>query len=253
MGCGPAAESDGDRDPPAAPRTASTPARFDPGFENGGDCPRARAPHLPPRAGCVTSAAADLDGDGSPDRVAVYAVLEGAKPKRWSLDVRLETGSFASVALAGSRHSYPVLVGAVDADADGDDDLFVKLFDHLYHGAGQAVMRIFQWDGSALVPVRRHGKPLDFRVGGVTQWGEGAHCDDVDDDGRPELILHRIETHDHAFKRWVWREQVFTWRGSRVDLVDRRSGAIVPDAYIDPRVRFYYGFSCGSLDPPYPY
>jgi hypothetical protein len=144
-------------------------------------------------------------------------------------------------------------IGAVDADTDGDDDVFVKVGDHLYHGASQAVVGIFVWHDGNVTRVSLDGDPLVIRVGGVTQWGEGAHCDDVDSDGDLELLIHRVETRDHQFETWTWRERVLDWEGAEVRLVDHREGAIYPNSYTDPELRFYYQLECGRFDPPYPY
>src|SRR5436190_4509850 len=62
------------------PTASGSPAALSQRFADGGSCPVASAPALPTNSGCVTSAQAELDGDGRPDRFVVFARLHGRQP-----------------------------------------------------------------------------------------------------------------------------------------------------------------------------
>lgn len=83
---------------PNAPRTQ--PGRWPAGFP----CPLASAnPYLPPHSGCVTVARGDVDGDGRPDLILLYALLSthrfdgGFTPARFTLKVARASGGTLSI------------------------------------------------------------------------------------------------------------------------------------------------------------
>lgn len=247
-------------DPEARPRSARpsqapTPVRFDPGFANGDRCPISEDDRLPPRAGCVTEVDADLDGDGGQDAFFVYAIVDGrGRPGRWSAEARLSGGDRHRLRLDATRHSYPMALGAQDIDEDGTSEVFVKVFDYLFHSASSSVVGIFLVDEGELRRVTLPGgEPLDIGVGGLTQVGEGAECRDAAGDSVRDLVVLRITTRDHSFRIWHGSERAYSIDGPTARLLDRRTRTVRADSYNDPDVRRYYQLSCGEFDPPYPF
>jgi hypothetical protein len=223
------------------------------GFRTGDRCPPAQLESLPRRAGCVTSATGDLDGDGRPDEVVVYALLDRRHlPRTWHIRGLLSRAGEQSLPLDAKSPSYRTVVGAVDADGDGRDEVFVKLFDHIYHSGASPVVTLFGVEKGRFEAVRtEEGDPLLIDVGGVSSFGRGVECDDVDGDGALELVVLGIE--NAVSERPRWRKFVYEWTGNRVRLEDVRQGRLEREGFTDPRVLRFYELRCRSLDPPYPY
>ncbi|MDQ4124804.1 MAG: metallophosphoesterase family protein, partial [Actinomycetota bacterium] len=195
------------------------------------------------------AATGDLDGDGANDTVT----LETAGARRWDLVATLASGEVVRAPLPQvDRFTNVQVVGATDADGDGDDEVFVNVGDVVYHGGSTSVLGLFALRGETLERVTdADGTPFDLPVGGVSNFGEGVECRDVDGDGAPELQLLRIDSATSARSRWI--EQVYRWRGDDLALVRTTRGTLRRQGYTDPRVLRFYELHCGRLDPPYPF
>ncbi len=154
--------------------------------------------------------------------------------------------------LPSDENSYPRAIGAVDADGDGVDEVFVKVYDHLYHSGASPVVGIFRMEGSRLVRVRARGQgPLEISVGGIVNFGEGLECSDMTGDGRPDLVTLRVDEATDDSPHWV--KHVYAWRGTDVELVETLRGRLRVDGPTDPKIRRFYHLVCKELDPPPPY
>ena len=195
-----------------------------------------------------SEAGGDFDGDGRTDALT----LSGGG-RVWQLRLELASGETGKRRVTlPDEFTRPEVVGVTDADSDGDDEAFVNVVDHVYHGGTTSVLGLYGWDGDVLARVRdTRGRPLDMPVGGVSNFGEGLDCRDVDGDGTPELQLLRIDSASSARSRWI--EQVYRWRGGALDLVRTVRGSLRREGFTDPRVLRFYELHCGRLDPPYPF
>jgi predicted phosphodiesterase len=188
--------------------------------------------------------AGDFDGDGAGDLLSL--------DRDGGLRLELAAGGVATARLRVPRFTEPQVVGATDVDSDGDDEAFVNVVDHVYHGGTTSVLGLFALRGERLARVAdTRGNALEIPVGGVSNFGEGVECRDVDGDGTPELQLLRIDSASSARSRWT--EKVYRWRGERLELLDTNRGTLRRDGFNDPRVLRFYELHCGRLDPAFPF
>ena len=188
----------------------------------------------------------DLDGDGKSDVVS----LERLGGERWELRVDLASGGSVAAPLEVTDFTEPQVVGATDTDGDGDDEVFVNVVDHVYHGGTTSVLGLYALRDGGLERVRdAGGRPLDMPVGGVSNFGEGVECRDAG--GVSEIRLLRIDSATSARSRWV--EQAYRWRGDELKLVRTDRGTLRRKGAGDPRVLRFYELHCGRLDPPFPF
>lgn len=220
-------------------------------WQSGKPCPE--DPSLGADEGCRSFDTGDIDGDGNVDEVEVVAELaEDRLPVAWQLRVD-SRGSLVSVPLGpGHDFSYPELIGTTDAEGDGRDEIFIKVFEHIYHSGGAPVVGIFRFSERGLVRVRERGRGvLNIDIGGVSHFGQGLRCEDRNGDARAELVLTRIDSATSPRPRWS--ETIYRWRGSEVIRVGTRSGRIERQGYTDPDVYAFYQLQCNEIDPPFPY
>ena len=223
-------------------RAVTEPVQIQGEMINGEPCPSA-GPSLPKPSGCETSVTGDFDGDGEEDRATVYAeVDEDLLPQLWRLRVLMDTGEPIDRPLdAGSRFSYPRVVGRADVQNDGRDELFLKVGDQLYHSGATRVLSMFVLDGDEMVPVTRGGARLAIRVGGIWRFAEGAEC------RRGRLVLIRAETRNTSNTKWWFSERDYTLEGSRVGLVERREDVFRIPQYYDSALDPFFELNCGDL------
>lgn len=93
----------------------------------------------------------DITGDGKPEVV----VIETDMSLGGSLAVYDQTGKIAETAHIGRTHRWLAPVGAADLDDDGRIEVAFVDRPHL-----AKILRVFEWDGTALV--------LDAEMGGLT-------------------------------------------------------------------------------------
>ena len=238
----------GDEAPPAAkPSPAQT-------FVAGEPCPTISTEESIPQ-GCITDARGDVDGDGRDDLATVFAqVNQKNMPSSWWLVVETTTDQVWDVTwrLQPGKFSYPRMVGLADATGDGDDEVFVKVSDHLYHSGASPIVGVFGFSKEGLFRyIDERGEPFTIDVGGVSHFGQGAECRNVDGDSASELVKLRVDSATSDRPRTS--ETVFEWRGQRLVQGKTVRGRITRDGPTDPKVFRYYQFRCGELDPPFPY
>jgi len=112
----------------------------------------------------------DVTGDGAPEVVVIEADLALGG----SLAVYDETGKIAETSHIGRSNRWLAPVGAVDLDGDGRVEIAFVDRPHL-----AKTLRVFEWDGSALVfeaelaGLTNHRIGEDFISGGVRDCGAG--------------------------------------------------------------------------------
>ena len=193
-----------------------------------------------------------MEGDGSLDRVVTFARLDDRDmPTTWVMTWFRSGVRPESIPLEKHPFSYPRLVGTVDADRDGGDEIFVKVNDHLYHSGGSPIVGIFTFHRDELRRVQENGEPFEADINGVSNYGTGLRCEDVDEDGDPELVLIRVSS--ALSDRPRWSLTTYEWAGASVVQKGTQSGRMRREGYPDPRVSAYYELRCFELNPPYPY
>jgi hypothetical protein len=174
-----------------------------------------------PNGECGWLWAADLDGDGRRDQVALMVSLdeEGFVPESAELRAVLASGATSSAAvevdpfarfpqpIPGQFWPDDVPPGVLDLNGDGRDEVVLSSFQS---GAGRVFARVFVWEADALHEVtaagesagspRRlafeiegelNGKSAQFELilGGSAGFGGGLRCSNTDGDPERELIL----------------------------------------------------------------
>jgi hypothetical protein len=236
------------------PTQRASPAPSASPLVDGDPCPETETSSpVPSGRGCLSQASGDFDGDGSRDSFTVYASLDATRhPTSWHAVVtRADDRTVEQILRVGSPFSYPVVLGAADADGDGRDEAFVKTRTHLYHSGLTHDVGMFILDGSRVVQVRADGRPLNFEVGGVSYLGHGAECRDVDFDGAPEFLLLRVDDVFGDVQKWT--ERVYKWRNRGLAFEKETRGRFAKTSYSDPLLRRFYELNCFSFDPPFPY
>jgi hypothetical protein len=227
-------------------------------FSNGLACPVARIAPVPQGAGCTSDVRADLDGDGRPDRLIVFASLDDrAMPVSWHAVAVLGSGTQTPVAripfgaeVEGQSDVYPRVIGAYDADGDGRAEVFVKLTGIVYHIAVSHIVGMFRLDGGGIRQVEIEGpkgpEPWHFFTGGTSRRGQAVVC--ASRNGRPALLVRLIEVVPP--ERWRWSEQTLLWRdGLLYPSGPRRQGFYPQSVSIaDPRVVAFFKLRCGSVE-----
>lgn len=219
---------------------------------DGAPCEPAPA-DMPADSGCLTRTIGDFDGDGAPDDLAVYASLDdGSLPISWRARIDLGSGETITEALKiGSVFSYPTVLGAEDADGDGADEAFLKTKTHLYHSGAIYEVGIFKLGPSRFFQVHESGSPLNFQIGAISYFSQGAECRDVDFDGKPEFVLLAVDGVINDVQKW--NERIYGWRGDSLVFLQRKEGKMAKTGYNDPMLRRFYGIRCFTFDPPAPF
>ena len=166
--------------PSFAPTTGTTPSTIDgdgsgPGDGGaGGPSPGACAdagPVPPPGATEVTEVTADVDGDGSDDRVVSYQRADGTR----RVGTDLAAGGTAAVDAGNAGLDGPValrVLGGADLGGDGETVLAVT-----GAGASVIVVGLFQFVECAITPlVFSSGQTVALPVGGGITHGDGLVC-----------------------------------------------------------------------------
>lgn len=124
----------------------------------------------------------DITGDGAPEVV----VIETDMSRGGSLAVYDQTGKIAETEHIGRRNRWLAPVGAADLDGDGRIEVAFVDRPHL-----AKTLRVFEWDGTRLVPeydvagVTNHRIGEDFISGGLRTCAGG-----------PELVLANADWSD---------------------------------------------------------
>ncbi|MGH2699909.1 MAG: hypothetical protein ACRDJL_12030 [Actinomycetota bacterium] len=226
----------------SSPRASARPEPLPTDFVSGEPCDPLDVDRLPANAGCATEVEGDADGDGSSDRLTVYARLgDDRHPRSWRLRLQTAAGASDQPLDAGSRFSYPRAVGAADVDGDGRSEWFVKTLDLAGHGTSWKQLNMFVLRGDRLAIVTHEGQPLALRVGGITRMGEGVGCRD----GR--LVLLRAEARNVRNTRWETSARSFELEGPETRFAERTQGRLNLSDYNDPDLNPFYQLNCGAL------
>lgn len=187
----------------------------------------AACPDVPTPAGDASrSSSADLDGDGSDDRLSVFpgAVL-------WA---DLSGGGSASAELGDVDPVLPV--GGVDLDEDGDDEAWIVA------GSGAATQRLVLLDlqDCRLEPI---SPPGGLPVGATVRNASGLSCEDADGDGRFDTVVHaQLSSSDG--ERYVGTATRYRSTSGGLEPVSIDDVAV---SVSDPGGVPLGGFSCGGL------
>lgn len=249
------ASCSGERRPAATDAPTEPPAAsIGTDIEDGQPCPPAPADlGLEERTGCVSVAMGTFEPGARAQRLISYALLdERGLPTEWRLRVTRDGGAPLDQRVGiGSPTSYPRVLGTADADRDGLDEAFVKVLTHLYHSGATHEVAIFGVARGRLFRVRVDAVPLRFPVGGISTFGEGAECRDIDLDGTPEFLLLRVDDAFGEFQRLSRR--IYRWKDRSLEFVEREEDRMAKTGYADPLLYRYYSLRCFDFEPPFPY
>ena len=149
--------------------SATTPTTSDSTLPNVNVCP----------AGCVGQTAADVDGDGRPDKIGLVATpplsgeISAGKPSKLVIRVAFASGRVSEYDDTAEWDAS--LLGASDVNSDGKAEIFY--FNNT--GANLHSGHILRWDGSRLVAVQSaDGKPFETFTSGYAMGGDGFRCTD---------------------------------------------------------------------------
>lgn len=185
----------------AAPATTAAPTTTAPG------CPPTDVEPPPTSTGAPRG---DLDGDGREDTVQFGE--EGG-----GLVAVLADGRVYAAA-TGTARPYVVL-GIVDADGDGADEVFITRDVSIEGGDRTTGVAVVHLADCAFAPVANaEGEEYTFVIGGGDGASDGMGCTDVDGDGRSELVGLHGERHGHEVE---WTRTVVELEGRQA-----RNGAV---------------------------
>lgn len=222
-------------------------------FVSGEPCTGSSISFLPPRAGCVSLARADLDGDQREDTIAVYADVDARDlPTSWHIGFDLGSGRLISRMLnAGTEISYPKIVGATDIADDGRAEVFVTLVDHFLHGAVTHDLGLFALVDGDLRRVRQRGVgPFTFASVRFTRLAEGARCVDVLGDERREFVTTRLWSVHRQNRLWRWSKRIYERVGRELVFRARRTGRLRVSGYNDPALDPFFEVRCDHVVLP---
>lgn len=236
---------------------APSPSPTSSGGYGGGD----PCPDVSEGAGCRSVATGDLDGDGTPDEIHVYArTLPSGFPRAWVIEARLGSGEMVR---AGERwwpssvvgeppagadwwSGYPEAVATFDLDGDGTDEALVKVVEHVLHGGSIPDHALFDLRRNTLVPLRdEDGETFIIPLSGISYFGHGMRCRDTHGDERRELVLLRVENAATSTPDWSMR--FYELRGTKLVLVLRREGVMTRQGFPDPEVDAFYRLRCDGV------
>ena len=145
---------------------------------------------LPTTAVVDDRAVGDFDGDGRADRYVMYHAASGGRLATTRLRLQLGSGSVRD-SRSENQLGYGSVLSVVDVEADGDDDILIQS-----SGNTAVYLAVVVLDGCELRVARRAGRLMEFFYSGTGQgWltggpGGGVNCEDVDGDGRRELVAY---------------------------------------------------------------
>jgi hypothetical protein len=138
----------------------------------------------------------------------------------------------------------PVLVGIVDADADGRAEVFLRT----HQGASTEFMTPLRLVDSVLTVVRRGPAPAELGAGGSVTHGDGFACrETVTSSPGRELVVYQGSSDDGAGKTWDGTITTYRWSGATLVRLTSKHEYFADAKTDDPRVAPYYSVDCGSL------
>jgi hypothetical protein len=168
----------------------------------------------PPGADNVSTVDADVDGDGRPERAALWSQPDGAR-RAWRLGVA-GPGDAAVVAAVDEPSTFdpaspwtaPAVLGAADADGTGGDELFVATG----HSSYSQDVQIWGLRDCALVATALGGAaPATFAVGASAREKVGVTCAYTDDSA--SLTTWRAVAADEPADAFTVTTTDHTWTG----------------------------------------
>lgn len=217
---------------PGAPRTQGG------GWRTGAEilCPLA-APnrYLPPRSGCVTVLRADLDGDGRPDLVLLYARLgrrEGSDlymPTAFVLEVVRGQGGVVQARI--STEGVDAIVAGVERVSDRPG---VALLIGIGRTSSGAAAGLYTMTDGRLVNA---GPSLAW--GGDSAVKAGFSCRT----GHPPTIVQRLFVLEGPtiYGNWKRTDVTYAWRGARLRQIAQRTAT---SHGLPPRAATSFGAGC---------
>ena len=184
---------------------------------SGGSCPLAPPnPYLPSRAGCVTVRRADIDGDGRPDLILLYAQLStrrfagGLIPTSYTLELLRASGGKLT-----TRIPHPVESPTIDHIRDINDRAGAEIFIHETHISSGELVGVYTFNGHAL-----------RRVGGFWWGGDSAQrYGFTRRPGHPSSIVQRqfVLEGPSMTGRWQRTDTTYIWIGPELRNAARRT------------------------------
>ena len=223
--------------------SGASPSQSLPEFTSGLECPPAPEElSLDEAAGCVTVAEGDVEGDGDPERLLVYALLDPDRfPDAWRIRIERSDDPLDQRLDAGTPTSYPRAVGGADVDGDGHDEWFVKVLNLAGHGASWGVVNVFRLNERFEV-VTFEGQPMLLYVGGISRTGEGIACRE------DALVQLRAEARNVRNTNWDVSARYFDISDGSAELLRREEDVLRLSDYNDPDLNRYYELNCGDLN-----
>lgn len=204
--------------------------------------------------GCVTRAGGAFDDDPNDEEIAVYARLDAdGFPASWHIAL-VEDG-----ALSSSRRlpvpgevTYPAVIGATDFDGDGEDEAMVSVVQHPLHGVVGQDLALFLVERNERVKrvTLADGTPFKMTSFNIGRLGEGARCEDLDADGRREVVVTRLWSIDRQNRVWRWSERRYAWAGHTLRYLGRGTGKLRVSDYNDPKLDPYFYVACDHVHVP---
>lgn len=170
-----------------------------------------------------TAAQGDVDGDGTPDEIAVDA----------GLAVTL-SGSGKRVTSAFETDTAPQRAGSEDVDRDGRAEVFLRTG----QGSSTTFLTPFRYDGRTFAPLTLAGKQVKLGIGGTATHGDGFSC------AEPGTLVVRSASSDDGTTFTV---TTTTYRVDGHRLVQSRRTTAQAQGRDDPRVAEAYLVDCRSV------
>jgi hypothetical protein len=208
---------------------------------------------------CVGQLTADVDGDGRPDQIGLFAdpPLSGDimanRPSKLVVRVEFADGRVADY--DDSAAWTASLIGAIDLNGDGQAEIFY--FNDT--GANLFMGHILRWDGTQLVAVQgADGKPFSTFTSGYAMGGDGFRCAD---NSYIAMTIDKDGVSAAAPSGWTASQTTYRLQGNvLVQVADAQPIAITPrpsgytgDYYLPPEYNEIIGVHCPGVVPESPY
>ena len=202
------------------------------------EAPATGEPDLPSDARCAWMVENDLDGDGSSDRFYSYGMpdQDARDGYLWFVTAVLASGEDVEPLELDDAY-LPSLIGATDADQDGDADVFVTV----QSGASGSLLGIFQVVDGEIVEVSGGPAKDGFSLSGVANHLLGLECRGAGDEAKL-LVLQAAKLPDGSAE---WGEEVYLWDGTSFAQTGVNGGKIPAD---DPSLERFGELDCFGLE-----
>jgi hypothetical protein len=243
----------------ATPATTTSPVTAAPATVTASSTTTTETPATTPTvdscpAGCVGRATADVDGDGRPDQIGLFASpplsgdITAGRPSHLIVRVVMADGRVAEYNDTAEWDAS--LVGANDVNGDGKAEIFY--FNHT--GANLHSGYILYWDDTKLVAVQgSDGKPFNTFTSGYAMGGDGFRCSG-------NSFMTMTIGYGAPPDGWSAEETTYRWRGDQLVKVAENQpiGVTQPPAgpsgqsSAPPEYDQIIGAHCPGLSATYP-